>query len=113
MDYSSWGRKESDKIEPLCMSMNFSRGFPSHSRKHQMPYIYSGGSGVVTKSYLTLTTPRTVAHQAPLSMEFSRQASWSGLPFPSPGDLSNAGIKPRSPAPQQILYQLTYHGSLV
>ena len=42
-------------------------------------------------------TPWTVAHQAPLSMEFSRQAYWSGLPFPSPGDLPNLGIKPGSP----------------
>ena len=38
-----------------------------------------------------------VAYQAPLSMEFSRQEYWSGLPFPSPGDLPNPGIKPRSP----------------
>ena len=42
-------------------------------------------------------TPWTVAHQAPPSMEFSRQESWSGLPFPSPGDLPNPGIEPRSP----------------
>ena len=39
----------------------------------------------------------TVARQAPLSMGFSRQEYWSGLPFPSPGDLPNPGIKPRSP----------------
>ena len=43
-------------------------------------------------------TPWTVAHQAPPSMEFSRQEYWSGLPFPSPGDLPDAGIKPQSPA---------------
>ena len=42
-------------------------------------------------------TPWTVAHQAPLSMEFSRQY-WSGLPLPSPGDLPNTGIEPGSPA---------------
>ena len=40
----------------------------------------------------------TVAHQAPLSLGFSRQEYWSGLPFPSPGDLPNPGIEPRSPA---------------
>ena len=45
-------------------------------------------------------TPWTVAHQAPLSMEFSRQEYWSGYPFPSPGDLPNSGIEPRSPALQ-------------
>ena len=38
----------------------------------------------------------TVAHQAPQSMEFSRQEHWSGLPFPSPGDLPNLGIEPIS-----------------
>ena len=42
-------------------------------------------------------TPQTAAHQAPLSMEFSRQEYWTGQPFPSPGDLPNPGIKLRSP----------------
>ena len=42
----------------------------------------------------------TVACQAPLSMEFSRQEYWSGLPFPPPRDLPNAGIKPESPTLQ-------------
>ena len=46
-------------------------------------------------------TPWTVAHQAPLSMGFSRQEYWSGLPFPSPGDLPDPGIEPRSPASQE------------
>ena len=44
-------------------------------------------------------TPWTVARQVPLSMGF-RQEYWSGLPFPSPGDIPNPGIKPRSPALQ-------------
>ena len=43
-------------------------------------------------------TPWTVAHQAPLSMGFSRQEYWNGLPFPSPGDLPDPGIEARSPA---------------
>ena len=42
----------------------------------------------------------TVAHQAPLSTGFSRQEYWSGLPFSSPGDFPNPGVKPRSPALQ-------------
>ena len=46
------------------------------------------------------STPWTVAHQAPLSMGFSRQEYWSGLPFPSPGDLPDPGIEPRSPTLQ-------------
>ena len=45
-------------------------------------------------------TPWTVAHQAPPSMEFSRQEYWSGLPFPYPGDLPDPGIEPWSPALQ-------------
>ena len=45
-------------------------------------------------------TPWTVACQAPLSMEFARQEYWGGLPFPSPGDLPNLDIKPRSPVLQ-------------
>ena len=43
-------------------------------------------------------TPWIVAHQAPLSMGFSRQEYWSGLPFPFPGDLPDPVIKPGSPA---------------
>ena len=39
-------------------------------------------------------TPWIVAHQAPLSMEFSRQEYWSGLPFPAPGDIPDPGIEP-------------------
>ena len=45
-------------------------------------------------------TPWTIAQQASLSMDFSRQKYWSGLPFPSPGDSSNPGFEPRSPAMQ-------------
>ena len=45
-------------------------------------------------------TPWTVAHQAPLSMKFSRPEYWTGLPFPSPGDLSHPEIEPRSHALQ-------------
>ena len=43
-------------------------------------------------------TPWTVAYHASPSMGFSRQEYWSGLPFPSPGDLPNPGIEPGSPA---------------
>ena len=45
-------------------------------------------------------TPWSIAHKAPLSMEFSRQEYWSGLPFPSPGDLPDPGIEPGSLALQ-------------
>ena len=46
----------------------------------------------------SVVTPWTGAHQAPLSVGFSRQEYWSGLPCPSPGDLPDPGIKPQSPA---------------
>ena len=45
---------------------------------------------------LTVCDPMDCIHQAPLSMEFFRHEYWSGLPFPSPGDLSDPGIEPRS-----------------
>ena len=70
-------------------------------------------------------TPWTVAHQVPLSVGFSRQEHWSGLPFPSPGDLLDPGIKLMSPAlagrffttepPGKLIHQLQSllnHGSL-
>ena len=62
--------------------------------------VACGGGGLVAKSCPTLATPWTVACQAPLSMGFSRQKYWSGLPFPSPGDLPKPGIKPGSLALQ-------------
>ena len=65
-----------------------------------MPNFGRGGGGLVAKLCPTLATPWTIACQAPLSMGFSRQIYWSGLPFPSPGDLPDPGIEPRSPALQ-------------
>ena len=56
-----------------------------------------GGGGVLSRVQL-FATPWTVALQAPLSMEFSRQKYWSGLPFPSPENLPDPGIEPTSPA---------------
>ena len=46
----------------------------------------------------SFATPWTVAHQDPLSSQFPRPAYWSGLPFPSPGDLPDPGMEPASPA---------------
>ena len=56
-------------------------------------------------------TPWTVAHQAPLSMGFPKQEYWSGLPFPSLGDLPNLGIKPGSPVWQADSLPLSHLGS--
>ena len=50
----------------------------------------------------TLCNPWTVAQQAPLSIDFSRQEYWSGLPCPPPGDLPDSGIKPASPASPEL-----------
>ena len=54
-------------------------------------------------------TPWTVVHQALLSMGFSREEYWYGLPWPPPGDLPNPGIKPASPASSCIDRQILYH----
>jgi len=55
--------------------------------------------------------PLTVAYQVPPSMEFSGQEYWSGLPFPSPGDLPDPGIKSRSPELQADALPLSHEGS--
>ena len=55
--------------------------------------------------------PWTVALQAPLFIEFSRQEYWSGKPYTSPGDLPNPGIKPRSPALQANFLLLSHQGN--
>ena len=75
-----------------------------------MLYKINGG-GLVAKSCLTLATPWNVACQAPLSMRFSRREYWSGLPFPSPGDLPDPGNESRSPALQADSLPLSHQGS--
>ena len=64
----------------------------------------------VAQSFRLFVTPRTVACQAPLSMGFSRQEYLRDLPFPSPGDLPNLGIKPGSPT-LRADYHLSHQGS--
>ena len=66
---------------------------------------------LVTQLCLTLATPWTVARQAPLSMEFSRQQYWNGLQFPSPEDLPDPGIELGLLHFRQILYHLSQQGS--
>ena len=71
--------------------------------------------GLLLLSHFSLVglcaTPWTVAHQAPLSMEFSRQKYWSGLPRPPLEDLPNPGIQPGSHALQADSLQLSQQGS--
>ena len=75
----------------------------SHTHTHTLRKAHVGHneSKVKLLSRVRLfVTLWTVAYKAPLSMGFSRQEFWSGLPFPSPGDLPNPGIEPRFPALQ-------------
>ena len=58
-------------------------------------------------------TPWTVTYQNALSLGFSRQEYWSGLPFPSPGNLPDSGIKPSLPHCRQTLYCLSHQGSQI
>ena len=68
---------------------------------------------LVAQSYLTLCDPMDSSLPGPPSMGFTRQQYWSGLPFPSPGDLSGPGIEPRSPTCRKTPYHLSYQGSPV
>ena len=65
-----------------------------------LPSEPSGKEGESLSHVQLFVTPWTVAYQALPSMGFSRQEYWSGLPFPSPGDLPNPGIEPGSPTLQ-------------
>ena len=67
-------------------------------KRPHIVWFHVHGVGLVAKLCPTLATSWTVACQAPLSMRFSRQEYWSGLAFPSPGDLPDPGIEPGSPA---------------
>ena len=79
-----------------------------------VPYVFgNGGGGWASESCLTLVTPWTVARQAPLSMGFPRQEYWSGLPFPTPGDLPDPGIELLSPSWQADSLPLSHQGSPV
>ena len=63
------------------------------------------------QSCLTLCYSMAVAHQAPLSLGFSRKEYWNGLPCPLPGDLPDPGIKPASSALQMDSSPLSHQGS--
>ena len=65
---------------------------------------------LVAQLCLTLCNPMTVAHQAPLSVRFSRQESWSGWPVPPSGDLPDPGIECTSPTLQADSYHLNHQG---
>ena len=81
--------------EPTSSAWQFSVCVPAQSLSHVQLYV----------------TPWTVARQAPLSMGFSRQEYWSGLPCPPLGDIPNQGLNPGLPYCRQILYRLSHQGS--
>ena len=76
------------------------RPWPHISPSPLLPFLKVKVKVLVTQSSPTLRDPWTVAHQAPLSMGFSRQEYWSGLPFPPLGILPDQGIEPGSSALQ-------------
>ena len=82
---------------PWCQSFCQKPPFADTRQLFNQPGAFSQVKKVLAaQSYLT-ATPRTIAHQAPLSMGFSRQEYWSELLFSSPGDLLNPWTEPRSP----------------
>ena len=82
---------------PCCRSER--KRFQLFTTKYDVSCGFALAAAVQSLSCVQLfMTPWIVACQAPLSMGFSRQEYWSGLPFPSPGDLPHPGIQPTSPA---------------
>ena len=75
--------------------------------------VWRGEGSSVAKTCQTIEILQTMACQAPLSIGFPRREYWSGLPFPSPGNLPDPGIKPRSPALQVDSLLLSLRGSHV
>ena len=96
---SSWFR---DRTRISTIAGRFFTVWATREAFKNVLRVYYDGGGLVTQLCLTLATAWTVTHQTPPSMEFPRQEYYSGLPFPSPGDLSNLGSEPRSPALQAV-----------
>ena len=82
-----------------------------HGRRSLAGYRHRVSKSWNEWSYLFIMHSGTRAHQAPLSMWFSRQEYWSGLPFPPPGDLPDSGIKPVFPKLQADSLPLSHRGS--
>ena len=93
----------------LCHNYNIALQLDSRTFVTFMILYYLTIVKVKLFSHVRLfATPWTVAHQAPLSMGFSRQEYWSGLLFPSPGNLPDPGIEPGSLHCRQMLYRLSH-----
>ena len=79
-----------------CINQNIPPGL-SETGPNTLICVLREPQSLLLSRVQLFAAPGTVAHQAPLSMGFSRQEYWSGLPWPSPGDFPNPGIKPKSP----------------
>ena len=101
---SPWGCKESRVTKHSPFQVDCLLKFLGMSRSGMCMCV---SCSVVSNSW----DPRTVAGQAPLFMGSSRQEYWSGLPFPSSGNLPNPGIKPGLLHCREILYHLIHQGS--
>ena len=98
-----WGNKNESGVSSWASAGNYLSRVKCMVRSVLMaPRLWAIFSCVQSLSHVQFfaTVPWTGMHQVPLSMEFSRQEHWSGLLFPSPGDLPNPGIEPGSPALQ-------------
>ena len=82
-----------DKIQYLFVIKKKKKNSLERGQREKLPHTYIFRMGSLMSDS---ATPWTTAHPAPLSMEFSRQEYWSGLPFPTPGDLPDLGIEPAS-----------------
>ena len=94
VSYSPWGSKELDTMEVTWHA----QWWLCHGREQERWRKLRVGMSVLSRfTHIQLfVTSWTVAHQAPLSMRFSSQEYWNGLPFPSPWDLPGPGIEPKS-----------------
>ena len=79
-------------MHSFCISSSAELSVCGESRSARYARVLRRFSG-----FRLFVTPQTIAHQAPLSVGFLQQVYWSGLPFPSPGDLPDPGIEPASP----------------
>ena len=96
LHYAEWNKSEKDKYCNACPHL---LGWMKYKMKSRLPWEISTRCLCASRVQL-FATLWTVASQAPLSIDFSRQEYWSGLPFPSPGDLPDPEIEPVSPTLQ-------------
>ena len=99
------GTISNEAVHYGCLSLSYMYVY-THTHTHTHTCV------CVLSHVQFFVTPWTVACQAPLSMGFSTQKYWSGLPCPPPGDLHDAGMEPTSPASQVNSLLLNHPGSI-